>query len=96
MFLDKSYEETIMMYENISERIHQFQIQIINNNKEIFNKYIETYNIINKNIIDNITNRTNFINKDVIENTESFYKSIEITQRYFNDTIQNYFNFIRN
>lgn len=96
ILLDKSHEEMRIMCENISERINQFQERLIYNNREILSKYTETYNIINKNITENVTNRTNFINEDVIENIESFYKSIEIIQKYFNNAIQNYFNYLRN
>lgn len=96
ILLDKSHEEMRIMYENISERINQFQERLIDNNREILSKYTETYNIIYKNITENVTNRTNFINEDVIENIESFNKSIEIIQKYFNNAIQTYFNYIRN
>jgi hypothetical protein len=96
ILLDKSHEEMRIMYENISERINQLQERLIYNNREILSKYTETYNIINKNITENVINRTNFINEAVIESIESFYKSIEIIQKYFNNSIQNYFNYKRN
>lgn len=66
------------------------------NNSQIPERYTETYNTINRNVTDDITNRTKFINEIVIGNIETFNKSIESVQRYFNDTIQTYFDYIRN
>jgi hypothetical protein len=66
------------------------------NNFQIPERYTETYNTINRNVTDDITNRTKFINEIVIGNIETFNKSIESVERYFNDTIQTYFNYIRN
>lgn len=66
------------------------------NNFQIPERYTETYNTINKNVTDDITNRTKFINEIVIGNIETFNKSIESVQRYFNDTIQAFFDYIRN
>ena len=37
----------------------------------------------------------NKINDAVLSSTETFNKSIEIAQKYYNDSIQNYFNFLK-
>ena len=38
---------------------------------------------------------TNKINDAVLRYTETFNKSIEVAQKYYNDSIQNYFNFLK-
>ncbi len=52
------------------------------------------YNKINQNIIDNTINNTRTIHEFIVEYTETFNKSIEIAQKYYNDSVQNYFNFV--
>jgi hypothetical protein len=57
-------------------------------------RYTNIYNKTNQNIKDNTVNATRRINEFVIGSTETFDKSIEIAQKYYNDSIQNYFNFV--
>ena len=58
-------------------------------------RYTDIYNKTNRTITDNTTNTTNRINDIVIGSTETFNKSIEIAQKYYNDSIQNFFNFLK-
>ena len=72
----------------------------INNNSywENFNipqRYSETYNTLNKNIQNYTINTTNSINEIIVGGIENFNKSIELTQRYYNDIMQNNFNYAR-
>jgi hypothetical protein len=57
-------------------------------------KYIDIYNKTNQNMTDNTINATNRINDVVLGSTETFNKSIEVAQKYYNDSVQYYFNFI--
>ena len=65
------------------------------NNSPSPQKYTDIYNKANKTITDNTINSTNKINDVVLGSTESFNKSIEIAQKYYNESIQNYFNFLK-
>jgi exonuclease VII large subunit len=56
--------------------------------------YIYMYNKTNQNVTDNTVNATNKINDVVLAYTETFNKSIEIAQKYYNEAAKNYFNFI--
>jgi len=58
-------------------------------------RYGDVYNKFNKNISDSITNSTKIINEIVIGNVEIINRSIEVTQKFCNDSIQNYFNYVR-
>ena len=51
-------------------------------------------NKINQNITDNTVNATRRLNEFISKSTEAFNKSIEITQKYYNDSVQSYFNFV--
>ena len=55
----------------------------------------ETYNSLNKNIQDGTVNATNFINEVIVGSVENFNKTLELTQRYYNDILQNNFNYAR-
>jgi hypothetical protein len=57
--------------------------------------YADIYNKTNQNIKENTINATNRINDAVLGSTETFNKSIEIAQKYYNESIQNYFNFLK-
>src|SRR5688500_8991097 len=63
------------------------------NNFNIPQKYSETYNTLNKNIQYYTVNATNFINEIAVGGIENINKSIELTQRYYNDIVQNNFNY---
>ena len=71
----------------------------INNNNSYWNnfnipqRYSETYNTLNKNIQNYTVNATNFINEIAVGGIENINKSIELTQRYYNDIVQNNFNY---
>ena len=65
------------------------------NNFMIPERYGEVYNKFNKNLSDSITSSTKVINDIVIGNVEILNRSIEVTQRFYNDAIQNYFNYVR-
>jgi hypothetical protein len=46
-------------------------------------------------VTDNTVNATRRINDDIVlASTETFNKSIEIAQKYYNEAAQNYFNFV--
>ena len=51
--------------------------------------YTKTYKIIQS------INATNFLNEIAVGGSENFNKSIELTQRYYNDIMQNNFNYAR-
>jgi hypothetical protein len=75
----------------------QFWNNINNNsywkNFNIPESYSETYNTLNKNIQDCTVNATNSINEIAVDGIENFNKSIELTHRYYNDIVQNNFNY---
>jgi hypothetical protein len=76
----------------------QFWDNINNNNSywknfNIPQRYSETYNTLNKNIQNYTVNATNFINEIAVGSIENFNKSIELAQRYYNDIVQNNFNY---
>jgi hypothetical protein len=64
-------------------------------NFNIPQRYSETYNTINKNIQDGTVNSTNFVNELIAGGIENFNRSVELTQRYYNDIVQNNFNYAR-
>ena len=57
-------------------------------------RYTDVYNKSNQNVTDNTVNATRRINDVVLASTETFNKSIEIVQKYYNESVQNYFNFV--
>jgi len=56
-------------------------------------RYSETFNTLNKNIQNYTVNATNFVNEITVGGIENLNKSIELTQRYYNDIVQNNFNY---
>jgi hypothetical protein len=64
-------------------------------NYNIPERYSETHNTIDKNIQDYTVNATNFINEIAVGSIENFNKAIELTQRYYNDLVQNNYNYAR-
>ena len=82
---------------HINPHIHNFGIQHQNNaywtNFNIPQRYSETSDTLNKNIQNYTINATNFINEIAVSGIENFNKSIELTQRYYNDIVQNNFNY---
>ena len=57
-------------------------------------RYIYMYNKTNQNVTDNTVNATRRISDILLASTETFNKSIEIAQKYYNEAAQNYFNFL--
>jgi hypothetical protein len=64
------------------------------NNFRIPERYADVYNKTNQNITDHTINCTQKINDFVLGSTETFNKSIEIAQKYYSESTQNYFNFV--
>ena len=64
------------------------------NNFRLPERHDDVYNKTNQNITDHNINCTQRVNDFVLTYTETFNKSIEIAQKYYNESIQNYFNFI--
>ena len=78
----------------------QFWDNINNNNSywrnfNIPERYSETYKTLNKSIQDYTINATNSINEIFVGGIENFNKSIELTQRYYNDIVQNNVNYVQ-
>jgi hypothetical protein len=76
----------------------QFWDNINNNNSywrnfNIPERYSETYKTLNKNIQDYTINATNSINEIFVSGIANLNKSIELTQRYYNDIVQNNVNY---
>ncbi len=76
----------------------QFWDNIKNNNSywknfNIPQRYSETYKTLNKKIQDYTVNATKFINEMAVGGIENFNKSIELTQRYYNNIVQNNVNY---
>ena len=57
-------------------------------------RYADVYNKTSQNITDNTINANRRINDLVLGSTETFNKSTEIAQKYYNESVQNYFNFV--
>ena len=57
-------------------------------------RYTDVYNKTNQNITNNTVNANRRINDLVLGSTETFNKSIEIAQKYYNEASQNYLNFV--
>ena len=64
-------------------------------NYNIPKRYSETHNTIDKNIQDYTVNSTNFVNELVAGGIENFNRLIELTHRYYNDIVQNNYNYTR-
>ena len=52
------------------------------------------YSKTNQNVADNTVNATSRINDVALASAETFNKSIEIAQKYYNESAQNYLNFV--
>ena len=57
-------------------------------------RYTDVYNKSNQNVTDNTVNATRRINDVALASAETFNKSIEIAQKYYNEAAQNYLNFV--
>lgn len=93
---------TIELQKNVINTYQSSYAQLLDNtyksyweNFNIPERYSETYNTLNRNIQDGTVNVTNYINEIAIGGVEHFSKSVEITQRYYNDIVQNNFNYAK-
>jgi gas vesicle protein len=103
--INKTSQETsnnaIELQKNVFDTYQSLYAQFLDNinkswkNFNIPERYSETYNTLNKNIQDYTVNATNFINELIADGIENFNRSIELTQRYYNDIVQNNFNYAR-
>jgi ABC-type transporter Mla subunit MlaD len=102
--INKSTQEitqnSIELQKNVFDTDQSFYTQffdnIKNSNWKNFNipqRYSETSDTVNKNIQNCTVNATNFVNEIAVGGIENFNKSIELTQRYYNDIVQNNFNY---
>src|SRR5688572_13079234 len=57
-------------------------------------RYNDIYNKTNETITDNTINCTQRLNDFALTSTESFNKSIEIAQKCYNESVQNYLNYV--
>lgn len=58
-------------------------------------KYSEISNALNKNIQDFTMNSTNVINELISGGIENFNRLQELSQRYYNEVVQNHYNYVR-
>ncbi|HLN35804.1 MAG TPA: hypothetical protein VK250_11065 [Nitrososphaeraceae archaeon] len=92
----------IELQKNVFNTYQSSYSQFLNNisksywqNFNIPERYSETYNTLNKNIEVNTVNTTSFLNEIFVGGIENLKKSLELTQRYYNDIVQNNFNYIQ-
>jgi ribosomal protein L9 len=57
-------------------------------------RYTAVYTKTNQNVTENTVNTNRRISDVVLASTETFNKSIEIAQKYYSESVQNYFNFV--
>ncbi|HEX6647141.1 MAG TPA: hypothetical protein VF047_08175 [Nitrososphaeraceae archaeon] len=57
-------------------------------------RYTAVYTKTNQNVTENTINANRRISDVVLASTETFNKSIEISQKYYSESVRNYFNFI--
>jgi hypothetical protein len=103
--ISKTIQETsnniVELQRNVFDTYQSIYAQFFDNinkswkNFNIPQRYSETYNTINKNIQDYTVNSTNFVNELIAGGIENFNRLIELTQRYYNDIVQNNFNYAR-
>ena len=64
------------------------------NNFQYPQQYTDVYKNTNQIITENTINCTQRINDFALASIESFNKTIEIAQKYYNESVQNYLNFV--
>jgi hypothetical protein len=64
------------------------------NNNLYSQRYTDLYNSINQNVTYNTVKATRLINHVALASAETFNKSVEIAQKYYNEAAQNYLNFV--
>lgn len=67
----------------------------IDSNPMIPEKFKESCNTFNQKIVTNIKSTENLFNTNMIETLEELGKSIESIQRFYNNTNQNYLNYVK-
>jgi ABC-type transporter Mla subunit MlaD len=92
---------TIELQKNFANTFQSVFSKFINDtSKSYWNNYLypqrytDIYNKTNQNVTDNTLNTTRRINNIALASTETLNKSIEIAQKYYNESVQNYFNFV--
>jgi hypothetical protein len=102
--INKTIQETsnniVKLQKNVFDTYQSLYTQFFDNinnsywkNFNVPERYSEIYNTINKNIEDYTVNATNIVNEISTGGIENFNKAIELTQRYYNDIVQNNFNY---
>jgi ABC-type transporter Mla subunit MlaD len=92
---------TIELQKNVFNTYQSSYAQFLDNiyksweNFKIPERYSETYDTLNKNVQEYTVNATNFVNEIVVGGIENFNRTIELSQRYYNDIVQNNFNYAR-
>ena len=86
---------TIRINDNINNnKYKETNNEIIKKSIDTANKYQQEFNKINQNVTDNTIDVTRRLNDFALIYIETFNKSIEIAQKYYNESIQNYLNFV--
>ena len=93
---------TIKLQKNFANTFQSIFSKIVDDtSKSYWNNYLypqrytDVYNNkTNKNVTDNTVNAKRRINDIALASTETFNKSIEIAQKYYNEAAQNYLNFV--
>jgi hypothetical protein len=103
--INKTIQETsnniVELQKNVFDTYQSLYTQFLDNinkswkNFNIPQRYSETYKTFNKNIQDYTVNATKFVNEIAVGSIENFNKAIELTQRYYNDIVQNNYNYAR-
>jgi len=93
---------SVELQKNIISTYQSSYVQFLDNisksywqNFKIPERYSETCNSLNKNIQNGTVNATNLINEVIVGSVENFNKTLELTQKYYNDILQNNFNYAR-
>ena len=98
--LNNSIELQKNILDTFQSTFSKFLDDTYNNNKSYWNnfmypqRYTDVYNKTNQNITDSTVNATRRINDCVLGYTETINRSIEIAQKYYKESGQNYFDFV--
>ena len=91
---NKYQQETINTFQSVFSKFLDNTSKSYWNNYLYPQRYTDVYNKTNQNVTDNTVNATRRINDIALASTETFNKSIEIAQKYYNEAAQNYLNFV--
>lgn len=96
--ISSAYNELQKNIVNISYSVFSEFFDIYNksfwNKEPMFERYTDVYNKTHQDMTNSSINNTRRINEFILSSTERFNKSLEITQEYYKDSLQPYFNFI--